>query len=560
MRIVNRVLATVLITLLGVSSVLAADSATASVRNSEAATTVKEAVDRLIQRERDLQQAMRRFHPMVETYFQTVNRDDDLGTVPVNDRYFVGRLDLSDATKESFYINVGPTGFRKLLGPVRRIYAIDFMPLGFSSMIFPDRGGFTRQSYYFQFVRREFLGDVRCLVFQVTPKDQKAHGRFLGRIWVEDKDYSIVRFNGTYTRPQHGGYYFHMDSWRTNVQPGLWVPSEIYTEESDLKYGVFGRRVSFKAQTRLWAYDLRHAGRQEEFTDIMVDSPASALKDRSDSTDWSPVTSLREWQREAEDNVLERLEKASLLAPTSEVDKVLETVVNNLVITNNLDIQPEVRCRVLLTSPLETFTVGHTIVVSRGLLDVLPDEASLAMVLSHELAHIAMGDLVDARYAFSDRMMFADEDTYSRFRFTRNEAQEQAADKRAIEFLKSSPYKDKLESAGLFLRQLDARAPYLANLNKPRLGNGLTGGGRVIRMTELMNSAPALQMRDIRQVAALPLGGRIKLDPWDDHVELKKTKPVPLQSIREKMPFEIAPVIPHLTRLNSADLAVNAGK
>lgn len=134
-------------------------------------------------------------------------------------------------------------------------------------------------------------------------------------------------------------------------------------------------------------------------------------------------------------------------------------------------------------------------------------------------------------------------------------------DKRAIAFLKNSPYKDKLDSAGLFLRQLDARAPYLANLSKPRLGNGLTACNRVVRMTELMNAAPALQIRDLRQVAALPLGGRIKMDPWDDPVELMKTKPVPLQSIREKMPFEIAPVIPHLTRLNlSADLAVNAGK
>ena len=56
------------------------------------------------------------------------------------------------------------------------------------------------------------------------------------------------------------------------------------------------------------------------------------------------------------------------------MDKTLETVVNNLEVTNNLDI--DVHCRVMLTSTLETFSIGHTIVISRGLLDVLPDEAS----------------------------------------------------------------------------------------------------------------------------------------------------------------------------------------
>jgi Zn-dependent protease with chaperone function len=70
------------------------------------------------------------------------------------------------------------------------------------------------------------------------------------------------------------------------------------------------------------------------------------------------------------------------------VDKVLETVVNNLLTTNNIELPGPVRTRVMLTLPLETFSVGDSIVVSRGLVDVLPDEASLAMVLSRELAHI----------------------------------------------------------------------------------------------------------------------------------------------------------------------------
>src|SRR5205085_10740622 len=108
-----------------------------------------------------------------------------------------------------------------------------------------------------------------------------------------------------------------------------------------------------------------------------------------------PVGPLDVWGREAEDNSIQRMEEAGLLAPDGEVNKVLETVLTSLEVTNTLGIQPEVRARVLLTSPLESFTIGHTVVLSRGLVDVLPDEASLAMILAHELAHIALGHRLD---------------------------------------------------------------------------------------------------------------------------------------------------------------------
>src|SRR5262249_3816596 len=193
-------------------------------------------------------------------------------------------------------------------------------------------------------------------------------------------------------------------------------------------------------------------------------------------------------------------------------DKVLEIVVNNLIITNKLTLAADVRCRVLLTEPLESFTIGRTIVVSRGLLDVLPDEASLAMVLAHELSHIALGHRLDTKLAFNDHMFFPDENTFERLDFTRNTADEEAADKRAVELLANSPYKDKLGNAGLFLKALQTRAPELKHLIRAHLGNGLAGG-KTIRMSALLNSAPQLEMQSIDQIAALPLGGRVKLNP-----------------------------------------------
>ena len=49
-------------------------------------------------------------------------------------------------------------------------------------------------------MRREFLGSVRTWVFDVHPK-VTGMGRFYGRIWIEDQDGNVVRFNGTYTGP-----------------------------------------------------------------------------------------------------------------------------------------------------------------------------------------------------------------------------------------------------------------------------------------------------------------------------------------------------------------------
>ena len=371
----------------------------------------------------------------------------------------------------------------------------------------------------------------------------------MGRIWVEDQDYNVVRFNGTYSGRERYSYYLHFDSWRMNMRPGLWLPAYIYSEESNLLYRG-GHKLHFKAQTRLWGYDLHQAGQNEEFSQIVVDAPQQSVNDQSAAVqDPTPVESQRHWESEAEQNAVERLEKVGLLAPEGDVDKVLQTVVNNLIVTNNLTIEPEVRTRVLLTSPLESFTIGHVIVVSRGLLDVLPDEASLAMVLAHELSHIALGHRLDTKFAFNDRMLFPDENTFQQLDFARGSADEEAADQKALELLAKSPYKDKLGNAGLFLKALQEHAPELKSLIRPHLGNGLAG--KSTRMSALLTSAPQLQPERTDQIAALPLGGRIRVDPWSNRVELVKTKPVAILTSSEKMPFEVTPFYPYLTRLSS---------
>jgi hypothetical protein len=490
---------------------------------------------------------MRHLRPLVETYLQDLKTDKDGNASPVNDQYFLGRLDMSDGPEDTSF--VGQPGFgRRMLSHLTSVYSLHFLPLGFAQMVILDTD-FQRKYYNFTFVRREFLGEVRCLVIDVEPKADAGTGRFMGRIWVEDQDYNVVRFNGTYYPHPKTSFYLHFDSWRLNLRPGMWLPAYIYSEESDMKYRI-SKTLHFRAQTRLWGYDLKALDKNSEFTQILVDSPQS-VKDQSEvGADATPVVAERMWERQAEDNAVERMQKIGLLAPPGEVDKILTTVVNNLLVTNNIDLQADVRCRVLLTSPLESFTVGHTIVISRGLLDVLPDEASLAMVLAHELSHIVLAHPFDTKLAFNDRMFFPDEDSFQRFDFKRPAADEEAADTKALELLKNSPYKDKLGTAGLFLKAVQQSAPDLPNLIRPHLGNSVASG-KSIRMSGLLASAPQLEPQRTDQIAALPLGGRIKLDPYTDQVELAKAKPVALASAKEKMPFELTPFFPHLTRLST---------
>jgi hypothetical protein len=503
-------------------------------------------LDRVVQREHLFVAQMRHMRPMVETYLQDLKTDKDGNSSPTKDQYFLGRLDMSDGPEDTSF--VGQPGFgRRMLNHLTGLYAMHFLPLGFAQMVVLDPD-FQKKYYDITFVRREFLGEVRCLVIDVQPKEGSGTSRFMGRIWVEDQDYNVVRFNGTYSPHPKTSYYLHFDSWRLNMRPGMWLPAYIYSEESDFKYGVT-KALHFRAQTRLWGYDLKALNKNSEFTQILVDSTQS-IKDQSDvAADATPVVAERMWERQAEDNAVERMQKIGLLAPPGEVDKILQTVVNNLLVTNNIDMQGDIRCRVLITSPLESFTIGHTIVVSRGMLDVLPDEASLAMVLAHELAHIVLGHKFDTKLAFNDRMFFADQESFQRLDFKRRPADEEAADTKALELLKNSPYKDKLGTAGLFLKQLQERAPDLPNLIRPHLGNSLAQG-KSIRMSALLASAPQLEPNRTDQIAALPLGGRIKLDPWSDQVELAKAKPVALTSAKEKMPFEITPFFPYLTRLS----------
>jgi hypothetical protein len=509
-------------------------------------------IDRMSRAERAVIERLRTSHPLMEVYIQDVAPDEARGWVPTDDNYFLCQLQFDEGP------SLRPFGQREERGVMLRILSNPpSVGDAFAAMVTPDWRVLDRKRYEFTYVRREFLGESRCFVFDVRPLRDGKEG-FVGRIWIEDRDYNLVRFNGasrgseeTMSGLLKRRLSFHMDGWRVNAAPGVWVPSYIYSEETDLNSASSSkssskskRQARFKSQTRIWGYQAQNADRTGSLTTIRIDEPNVA-----DTTDGaaqlSPVLSQRRWEQEAEANVLERLETIGLLAPEGEADKVLETVLNNLVVTNKLNLERPPHARILLTSPLESFTVGHTIVLSRGLIDVLPDEASLATMLAHELSHVALGhQLIDTKFSFADRLMVPDGELLEALRFRRTPKEEAAADEKVIELLGKSPYRDKLADAGLFLRTLSEQAKQLPRLIQPHIGDYMAANGQMTRLAELMKQAPPLMADNLEQIAALQLGARLVVDAWSGRVALDRSPAVPLMSVREKIPFAVTPLMP----------------
>jgi hypothetical protein len=515
--------------------------------------TVAQAIDKIVTQEQAEVQSLRLYSPLVETYIQLVRPDKDLGAVPDGDRYFLGRAALAKGVElEPLVTNNGTSNSakQKLFATIGNFFSAEFLPRGFLQMIYLDMDGFDRQHYKFTYAGREFLGEVRCLVFDVDPLPNTGKGRFAGRIWAEDEGYHIVRFNGAYGGSSRGNYYFNFDSWRVNTGNNEWLPAYIYSEEGNVQYGVAKHTAfrAFKSQTRLWGYDLNQSKEEQVLSSVSIE--AAKINDQSQKGNgYSPLQARRAWGRLAEDNVTTKMQSLGLLAPYGDVDRVLETVVNNLEVTNELDIQPDVRCRVLMTSTLESFTLGHTIVVSRGLIDVLPDEASLAAVLAHELAHVTLGHRMDTQFAFFNRTRFDEKETFHHFGFARNNDEEEAANQKALVLLKKSPYVDQSGTAQAFFQALQSRSKEIPNLISPHLGDRVPTNWTLADTASVTTASTKL---GAATTPALPLGGRIKVEPWNDQLTLLKPQAEGgAVAEYEKMPFEVAPFLVYLTRQNA---------
>jgi hypothetical protein len=498
-------------------------------------------VDSVVRQERRLTDLMRGFQPIIETYIQEEGSQYRFqrGIIPNGDDYFLSRLNLTGPSPSIVPFADEETWYQG----AEKYFVQDPLPfsqVAFAQALFPDFGHFDRQNYTFEFVRWEVLGELRCAAIDVRPHGNSKKRGFVGRIWVEDRNHGIVRFEGTFTATGLAKRAFHFDSWRLNTLGNWWMPAYVYTEESkpdDLS----SHKLWFKAQTRVWGYDLGNTS----------DHPENAK--RTDTQEDFLDMSTGKTTFSLEDTIVSRSQAAGLMAPDGEVNRILETVANNILITNNLDIAG-LRCRVLLTTPLESFVMGRTIVLSRGLLDVLPDEATLAAVLAHELSHVVLGHAATSEYSTAFAFPFPDSQIFAALDFHFSRVQEADAHKKGMELFSNSPYKDQFVSAGLFLNALDANSGRFPILLHGRFSNDF-GSSHQIGVRARTDSHKLLTTSRLDRVSALPLGSRIVVDPWSNQIEMLKSKPVRLMSTAEKIPFEVTPFYPYLRRLNGPEKA-----
>lgn len=483
------------------------------------ALTLEAVAARAAAREADTLQSLKVYRPILEVYLQRLGLSASGEPTVRQDSYLLGRFNWFKGPRFQ-----DPDG--RWEAPEMALEGVagerlGFRAHGFAATLAPDWRGLDPVRYTHTHVRRETLGEARCFVIDLTPK--KRDDGFVGRIWVEDRTFQIVRFNGINraAEREHFGrpVRFNVDGWRANVLPGLWLPSYVYVEEATEGDAKAPGAGSLRSQIRLWGYDPR--------TPPKTSGPAGSH---------DPAGRV-------ENDLLERLIRAKLLATRGAVEDVLDTVLRNLLAANGLSLEQPVHVRVLLTAPLESFTVGHTLVLSRGLVDVVPDETTLAFMLAHELAHVLLGHQSIDTLLSGTKASSASADTVrGRLRASRTPIEEAAASDKAIELLRSSPYRDGLTTAAAFLRTVTSHANPMANFIEAGISSRLGGSER---LHQLANApAPAGDGANSSAPAALPPGARLALDPWSSRLSLI---PNAAQAAgRGLAPLVITPLIPHV--------------
>ncbi len=280
-------------------------------------------IDKAVIRERETVKIIKERTPLVETYIQNMRPAPGVVQEPESDEQHLTRVDFGKHINDDGYARndvkakqdhkIGSIfkhslGFASGLGDSLHL---QFNEAGFVRMLVMDDSSFDRQTYNFGYVRNEFLGSVPTAVFDVTPIAEKSiipgnnklAGKFIGRIWVETHNGNVVRFDGNVSGTEKDyKEYYHFDSWRTNVQPDLWLPNSIYVEETDSKSPT--KTLQFKAINHVWGYVLKVPAKEAENTSVEVEGATDVS---NDAQDVSPLGAQRAWVQQAEDNVIERL-------------------------------------------------------------------------------------------------------------------------------------------------------------------------------------------------------------------------------------------------------------
>ena len=137
----------------------------------------------------------------------------------------------------------------------------------------------------------------------------------------------------------------------------------------------------------------------------------------------------------------------------------------------------EIQCRVLLTTPLEMFAVGDIIVVSRGLLNIVPNDSVLAVMLARQVAHIVLGHSRGADSFPPNLFDRKNKKDFEGLGIHLGAGEEAAADSEMGILLQGSIFQKAVATTNAFLSALASQSHRFPNLALPRFGAGVIPPG-----------------------------------------------------------------------------------
>lgn len=204
-------------------------------------------IDRIIAREHYEYTFLTYLHPVLETQIQEEKRHGG-EDVPWRQWDLRGRANITADLSVHSILKKNPD--------------VGYEHVGFLQEAFIDRTDFDRNHYSFRYVGHEDFEGVHCIVFDIAPLAPSIEGRFRGRIWANDTDYTIIRFMGTYmpmhhwelvpTPVRHTLVFANFDSRRSSAAPGVWLPSTIFSQRPNLSEG--RTHWDFNSETRFSGY------------------------------------------------------------------------------------------------------------------------------------------------------------------------------------------------------------------------------------------------------------------------------------------------------------------
>jgi hypothetical protein len=421
--------------------------------------------------------SLSRLHLVTEAYVQSLGHHQTLGMdrtldeksdSVIDDWYFLARADFNREPPVEELL-VGGGAWRNRVVETNAGALEEVHPNGMVAMLFVDFESFDSDTYSLMYAGSEPLANTECLVFNVVPVNERQSGRFHGQIWVDSSNFGIVRIKGVFVGPYKSwkkmlkgpDRFFHFDSWREKID-NRWVPSSTYFDERHAFHTDGNLEFRYRGYASLWQ---QHQPEGEP----LLNKTSYATGNGAILDGPSPSFS--------QNALVARLESDGLLAVRGQEEQRLDQIVQQIRPASEVG-SHKVGCRVLVTTPAEIFAVGDTIIVSRGLLNLVPNDSVLALLLARQVAHIVLGHTGSVARSFPKSLFDVErKKDFVGLGIHWSPEEESAADSEAIALLKDSPYKSAVESASAFLLQLRSESHRFPNLLRARFGVGLMPDG-----------------------------------------------------------------------------------